>query len=679
MSAEVIQLPTPINRGTPGANPNDTFDPALVVWVMDVDKLPDLIEAIRRCSEVVIDLETTGLNEHADGRKPDWPVRATVVLASLTLPDEQHPEEEPVTFVVPLRHPRAPLYGRWRVVLTRIVAAIRDSGKPVTNQNLKFDLRWLFAHTGIDLSGQFAWDTQISSHLLDETASTKLKERAPATFGVRRWDDHDLSTPGAAQQVPLYELGLYAARDTYWTWKLAKRHRTLMGVGAEGEGLDEPEDAEEVELRRLGQLAVWCAMPTSATLTAMEQRGIRLDEQWVRRELGELDAQVEEIWPKLAERYPGMSLDDASFAPTSLWFMSWAEKAVEAGELRIMAYTKGQKPQWSKRVLRRNARTGSPVAQLLLDYRQAAKRAEFLHGWLEVLGVDGRIHATYNAGKVITGRLSAANPNMQQVTGALKPAFVPSEGHLIAELDYSQIELRVAAHIARCVPMIEAYQRGDDLHTLMAARITGKDPAEVTKEERQQAKAGNFGFLYGSSPEGFRDYAEDVYGVILTADEAVMIHRAFFQQWGGMSSWHEKAIRTARQTGQVVSPLGRVRRLPDIRSDNGYLAGHAERQAINSPVQSFASDLMQMAAASIEGYLPGYDRIEEARLVGTVHDSIVIEVPEDDWQRTTARCMRRMMSIDRPLERMGCQLSVPLAVEAKVSTRWGLGDIGVIQ
>lgn len=676
----------------------DLFDPDTIRWVLDPKELPALWAAIRDSSEVVIDLETTGLDEYATGLLPSWPESARISMAALTLPSAASPDAaKPLTYVVALSHPDSPLRGQWKRVVMELCRVIDEADVPVTNANLKFDMRWLYPISGIDLTHLFAWDTQISSHLLDENSPTALKERAPDTFGVARWDDHDLSTPAASEGVPLYELGIYAARDTYWTWRLAVLHRTIMGVGLEGEGQPEPESADEIEDRRLGTLASWCAMPTSATLTAMEQRGFGLDRNWVRARLEEGRAVSDMAYKALVAYYPIPEHDheldddcesscphnrlsgDPSFAATSLWFREWTQQAVIAGDLKVTALTPTGLPQWSKSVLTRQAREGSPVAVLLLEHRAATKQAEFLNAWLAKVTPFGKIHTTYHAGRVVTGRLSSSDPNMQQVTRLLKPAFVPSPGFYIAELDYSQIELRIAAFISRCERMMQAYRDGLDLHTMLAAQIAGKPLEEVTPQERQGGKAGNFGFIYGMGAEGFREYAEASYDVHFTPEEAEDIRRAFFDTWDGLAKWHIDAVRRARQTGQVISPIGRVRRLPDIWDSNPRTSSHAERNAINSPVQGFASDLMQMSAASIEGRLPGFDPVPEVRLLGTVHDSIVAEVPIRGWQQATGRMMRRMLGLNPVLLRMGCDLDVPLAVEATCGTRWGLGDVGVIK
>src|SRR5699024_4343357 len=137
-------------------------------------------------------------------------------------------EGEPSTYVVPLTHPESPWRGQWRKQLTVIAEAMQRSGALLIGHNVKFDHRWIYATTGVDLARQPLWDTRISAHRLDENTSTRLKERAPDTFGVERWDDVELSTPGAAELEPIFKLGEYAARDTYWTWKLYENHRSRM-------------------------------------------------------------------------------------------------------------------------------------------------------------------------------------------------------------------------------------------------------------------------------------------------------------------------------------------------------------------------------------------------------------------------------------------------------------------
>lgn len=644
-------------RGLPG------FDASLVSWADD-DTIDVALQAVLSASHVSFDLETTGLNEYTPG--------ARVVLLSLTVP--RRGEQDAHTWLVPLSHKKGPWFGEWRNILRRFSVAMQETSAPLIAHNGAFDVRWIAAHTGIDLSNSLTWDTMVAEHLLDENSSTKLKECVPRRFQIQRWDDFDLSSPGAAERAPLIKLGLYAARDTYWTWILYLAQQRDLWLA---DGLDPDEDPDSRSGIRLGNLSVECVMPMVRNLTNVQVRGLRLDQEWVHERLEMLALEEHREFSDLAARYEvENSIGNPSFAPTSKWFRAWATKAVEAEDLRVDALTGRGVPQWNKTVLNRQSREGREVATKLLALRQASKQQEFLRSWLEQVSTESRIHARYNVGKVSTGRLSSSEPNFQQVTKALKPAFIPSPGYYIAEIDFSQVELRVAAFIAQCIPMIEAYQRGDDLHRLMASEVTGKTPEEITGEERQKAKAANFGFIFGQESLGFMNYAESGYGVIMTLEEAENMRQAFFDRWEGMEQWHLAVAQRVQRDGFVVSPIGRMRRLEDALGNDAYLVEQAVRQAINSPVQSFASDIMQLTAADIGGQFG--NPVPDVRLVGTVHDSLVAEVPIHNWQVSVGRMMQRMINPHHLLERLGCRFDVPLAVEASVGSRWGLSDVATV-
>ena len=656
--------------------PSPATEVSTFVWVWDKPGLRNLLQyAIPTSDVITFDLETTGLDEHAvTGGQANGGVGARIVLASFTL---DHDDRE-TTYLVPLSHPQSPLLGQWRKVTRLLAQAMR--GHRLVGHNVKFDLRWLHAVTGVDLSPWLHWDTMLSAHLVDENSSHKLKEVAPAVFGIERWDDFSLNKPGAAEEVDLFQLGEYAGLDTLWTYRLY-RHDVEHLVNQWSD--IPPALPDEVEVARLGQLMEYVTIPTARTLTAIEQRGLILDTEWVQEERHKLQNRREAAFNELATLYIGDDLrgadgaildaSAANFAPTSLWFQAWATAAVRAGDLKVASLTPSGKPQWSKSVLNRQARAGSHVAQLLLDYRDASKKVEFLDSWLDKVSPDGRIHATYNVGSVSTGRLSSSGPNMQQVTRTLRPAFQPSPGYYLAELDYSQIELRVAAFISRCEPMIEAFNRGDDLHTLLAARIADKPLEEVTKEERQRGKSANFGLIYGMGAAGFREYSEDAYGVVMSEEEAAEVHATYFATWKGLREWHSTAGARLMREQQAVSPIGRIRRLSHLMWDEF----RAQRAAINSPVQGMASDIMQIAASLIEGTHPlGETPVDGARLVGTVHDSILVEVRTDDWESVVGRC-KKVMEDDvlEILRRLGCDFDVPLVADATVGRAWGLDDV----
>lgn len=661
-----------------------------ITWVWGKEDLKGLVKAIHASQKVVMDLETTGLDEYAEaGGATNGGYPARIVLASLTLPNAERAAagaydwrtfdgEQPMTYLVPLSHPASPLLGAWRKVMAIIGREINRSGKPFVNANIKFDARWVFSQTGVDLSDRIEWDTTVSSQLVDTEARTRLKIRAARDFGIEEWDDFDLSTPGAAERVDLIQLGEYAARDTYYTWKIEEEHRDQMFLT----GDEEPFDSDDIQMARLGKVATYVAMPTVKTLTKVEQRGFLLDVDWVHAKIEEMDGLRLKACEDILGLYgtapaPAPAKDGVTTAATSKWFQGFVAQAIEAGDLRVTARTDSGNAQWNKAVLIAQQRQGSPAADALLRHRDATKTLEFLRSWLELRDPNNVIHATYNVGFVKTGRLSSSNPNVQQISARLKPAFIPRPGHVLLDLDYSQVELRVAAFISRSAQMIEAFQRGDDLHRLLAAKIAGKAPEDVTSMERKRAKAGNFGLLYGMSPGGFQSYAATAYDVSLTLAEAQAVHSAFFEMWDGMRQWHERAKRRAYERGYVTSPIGRTQWLSDLYSKSSFKASHAERNALNSPVQGFGSDLMQMAAASIVGTLPGYPlpKVEGAHVVATVHDEICIEVPEDRWQEILVECKRRMEDVNTFLRPLDCQMDVPIVAGPSAGTRWGVHDL----
>lgn len=646
-----------------------------VAWITSDRAFDDFLEIAGSCDLFVFDLETTGLDEHAvTGGTSNGGVAARVSMLSATVASRQQ-AGKPITYLVPLSHPKSPFLGTWRDKLTRLAQRLVQRKRHLVAHNAKFDLRWMYAMTGYDLSHLLHWDTQVGAYLLDENSSTRLKEVVPRIFNVPPWDEHDLGYPGASEDVDYWELGEYAALDTWFTYVLYDYQARVMFLNDDDPYADGPLAPDEEQDYRVGHVGKQVAMPTVASLTAVEQRGILLDLRWVEENLEEREETSKELLKEMGEKY---GLDDrgSSAAATSQWFTRLTELAVERGDLKILSTTATGRPQWSKEVLGKLARQGYETAQLILDQRKATKEAEFLRSWLEKATPEGRIHANYNVGRVVSGRLSSSDPNMQQVTKSLRPAFIADPGHVIVDLDYSQLELRVAAFIARCEPMIEAFQRGDDLHSLLAARINGVPLDKVTPEMRQAAKAANFGLLYGQEAYGFRMYAEAVYGVELTEEEAVDIYNGFFDTWDGMRQWHEQTKRNVRTYGFVTSPIGRVRRLPEAQFDNAPYTTDSDRKAMNSPVQGFGADLMNISLASMQGYVSGIDAIEGVQPLATVHDSAVVQVPEDRWRELAEATAERMKNPHPVLRRMGVNFDVPLDVEYEVGTRWGLADVG---
>lgn len=638
------------------------FQPTDVRHVLQPTELHSLITALEtHVGLCILDLETTGLREH-------WRF-ARVVTASLTLPVLAENGDEigyPLTYVVGLSHPDAPMHTEWRKQLTKLASAIQKSKLGLVGHNIRFDVRWITATTGIDLTNQIVGDTGMTSHLLNENITASLKPRAMATFGLDSWMDFDWADiekqqrkdpryphcPLLAERVEYFTMAMYNARDTYWTWRLYQNHTIQMGLTEDSKDrLLEDGDTDSLNDLRLGQYYKRVSMNAVRTITRLEQFGMQLDVEWCRNRMIELREIMDLSYTELL--FDGGMPDvehEVSFAPTSLWFRAWSEMMVDEGKLRVIGITPGGNPAWGKAILNRLARDPQfYIAQILLDWRRANTELQFITSWLELVDTENRIHSTYNYYRVITGRLSSQDPNMQQVPKSAKKAFCAAPGYALVRADYSQIELRVAAHQAPCEPMIEAFKQGKDLHRVMAAIMAGCAEEDVTPDQRQGAKAGNFGFLFGMQAHKFVTYADDTYGVVFTHEEAEAVRTAFFETWTGMQEWHNRMIAASYNEGFVKSPLGRLRRNPD------------PLQAINSPVQGMASDMMTLAAGIIMRTYP------QVRPVALVHDAIYCEVPIELAEQLATGIKHAMeFLVLAELKKLGCDFRVPLVADVTI-------------
>jgi len=676
-------------------------------WVKNFEDLESLKRSILSSSEIVFDLETTGLNEHAKdvivyvpkmvgrGAKRHEElvtrivsVQARVALAQFTLPLGDRGEwdgEEPVTWLLPLSHPESWLerweYGlpgagptshNWMKVLRQVLRIAVEANKPFVGHNIKYDAKYAWATTGINIAPLILWDTADASRILEAGKSAKLADACKREFETESWKDVDLRAPGAAEGVPLQQLGEYGARDTWWTWKLSINQRRKMFLKIDAEPAPEPLIDSEIREAKAGKLALWVAMPTVRSLARIENRGILLDRERTRTLLNEAELICSNTLTEMSTMY-GMDPKNVSSAPTSHWFREFTTRGMEVGDLRLMELTPTGRPKWTKTTLNKIALQKGPdsVAAVILEQRKYAKRAEFLRVWLEQATDIDEIHTSYNTG-MVTGRLSSSGPNMQQVTKALRPCFIPRPGYVLADFDFSQIELRVAAYISRSEPMLQAFREGRDLHTLLAAQVAQKNIEDVTANERQMAKAVNFGLLFGLGAFGLRHYAEESYGVVMSQLEAQEFYSAYFETWKGLKTWHQEVEARLLRDSVSLSPLGRIRYFDGT-------GGNDLNAAINAPVQGMASDLMQIAIASIQGELPGFrGSITDARVVATVHDSAVIELPEDNWEEIAQKIKYEMENPNPILKKLGVELDVPIVVEATIGTRWSLSDVGVI-
>lgn len=317
----------------------------------------------------------------------------------------------------------------------------------------------------------------------------------------------------------------------------------------------------------------------------------------------------------------------------------------------------------------------SGIIDSILEYRQwSGYLSRYLTPWPRLADSDWRLHTHFKPYHTVTGRLSSESPNLQQVprNTFIRGIIGGTPGWKIVEADYSQAEMRIAAHYSQDRTMGRIFNTGRDIHMETAMSITGLTEDEVATEQRKMAKSVNFGFLYGMGWKHYIEYAAEKFELKVTESEAQEYRREFFRNFRSLAPWHGRQRKKAKMNGYVMSAIGRKRRLHDIESTNDGIRAEAERQAINSPVQSLASDMMLLAMIQLEKRLPG----EEARLISTVHDSIIFEIREDKVDKWIPIIRDEMENV--PLERLfDCILTIPIVVDIKVGDYWSEGSVEV--
>ena len=643
------------------------FDPRRLRYVTTPAQVGEFLDALEaHTGLVVLDGETTDLNPYQP-----W---SRIACLAFALPRDWD-DTDPAVWAVALSHPEAAVRGEWRGLLVRIAESLRYHNFDLVNQNLPFDLKWVRALTGIDLSAQAVWDTAMAARLLQDEGSVGLKTLVPKMFDIEAWDDgidfhqRELEQNAEAratgrppqrriaERVPFYELAFYAAGDVFWTWRLAQAQQETFASW----------DDMDPEMRQLGRLHEVVSVPTVWAMTRLSGNGLLVDREWMADKRAELTTECEKVDQRITDL---SGLDPCStYEPSSKIFRDWADRRAHEGKLRPMAITKTGKISWSYSSLVANRQAGYEMADLLIQYRKASKQVQMLDSWTPFIGADGRVRPSYNLYRTVTGRLSCSDPNAQQCPKSLKPMVIAPPRKAILEADLSQAEMRIAAFIAPCAPMKLALARGDDLHRMVAAEILGGRPEDVTKEDRQKGKAVNFGFLFTMREEKFIEYAAIQYDTHFSYEEAVAARRAFFDLWEGLEQWHQRVEYEVLSDGYVVSPIGRIRRPAGAKGD--YRQQYrAISQATNAPVQGFVSDIMMISAGLITTEMPWITP------VACVHDSFVFEVPEDRV-REAAEGVRLYMTGEPlyiELRKLGCELDVPLEIDISAGPRWGEGN-----
>lgn len=567
------------------------------------------------------------------------------------------------TAVVPLHHETTPWKSPESVLRYLKPALERDDCKYIAH-NGKFDCRWLAAK-GVFVPLTF--DTMLAAHMLDENRSKGLKQLSQVILDADAYDiGEDVKD---AYHTPLKRLCVYAAKDADYTLRLYHIFRE-----------------ELKEHPRTARIFKLLMMPASNVLTKVERRGTWVDPDRLNTGIEVAEENVEKI-KAIMYRYvdedkrPKLVPDGATKKLTKelagINFNSPQQVADwlfnDLG-LDPIKETKAENGNWStdESTLLQLAHHSKAV-RALLKYRKWAKYVDTYLAPLEVKHRDehSRIHPTFKLFGTVTGRLSCEEPNLQNIprNPFLRGVIGAPPGWKLIEADYSQIELRIAAQLANDTNLLRIFHEGRDPHMEMAVLMTSKIVEDITKEERKQAKPVNFGFLYGMGWEKFIEYARDNYEVDFTEEEARHFRELFFRKWPRLRAWHDRQRRVVQRYGYVQSPIGRVRHLPDVRSGDKGVRAEAERQAINSPVQSFASDLMLVSALQLD------DRLDprECFIVGSIHDALLFQVRDSaDSIRGSVETIREEMMNPPIGPQFGAELRVPIDVDIEVRQNWAV-------
>lgn len=412
--------------------------------------------------------------------------------------------------------------------------------------------------------------------------------------------------------------------------------------------------APEVEARGLKRVYEEIDLPLIPVLVAMERTGIRVETSQLEALGRRMDAEMQ----RLAQRIWELAGHEFNInSPQQLGKVLYEELRLPAP----VRYGKGKTQSTAADILETLA-AEYEIARLVLEYRQVAKlKGTYVDALPALIRPDtGRVHTTYNQAGAATGRLSSSNPNLQNIPirtelgREIRAAFVPEPGWMLVVADYSQIELRLLAHMSGDAVLTEAFRRGEDIHTRTAAEAFGVAPEQVTPEMRRLAKAVNFGIVYGQTPFGLAAQLG------IDRKEAEAYIRAYFELYKGVKAFIERTLEEVRRSGVAKTMFGRERPIPDIRSKNANARAFAERTAINTPLQGTAADLIKLAMIRLHGELEKQGL--RSRLLLQVHDELVLEAPGEEAQAVGELTRRVMEGV--------CELSVPLVVEIGVGPNW---------
>jgi len=509
----------------------------------------------------------------------------------------------------------------------------------IIGQNFKYDLNVL-ANYGITLSGM-RYDTMLESYVLDSTASRHdMDSLALKYLGYKTLKYEDVAGKGKHQinfsEVPLDTATAYAAEDADITFRL---HQHLW-----------PRLNETPSLVKLFNDI---EMPLVPVLARMERHGVLIDIDMLRKQSHELGKRVLEIEHE-AHNLAGQPFNMGS--PKQI-----QEVLYDKHKLPMLKKTPTGQPSTAEEVLQELA-LDYPLPQLILEFRSLSKlKSTYTDKLPEMINPEtGRVHTSYHQAVAATGRLSSTDPNLQNIPvrtaegRRIRQAFIAAPGYQIMSADYSQIELRIMAHLSGDKGLIQAFAEKRDVHRATAAEVFGVDPQRVTDDMRRAAKAINFGLIYGMSAFGL---AKQLRIERVAAQEYV---ERYFTRYPGVREFMDRTRETARRQGYVETLFGRRLHTSEINAANMNRRQAAERAAINAPMQGTAADLIKLAMIAVEQWIS--DSGLDIRMIMQVHDELVFEVAESAVEPARENVRAAMSGV--------AKLSVPLVVDIGLGGNW---------
>lgn len=523
-------------------------------------------------------------------------------------------------------------------VLARLKPWLESPDRKKVGQNLKYDAQVL-ANYGIELNG-IEHDTLLESYVLESHRTHDMDSLALRHLGVKTIKYEDVAGKGAKQigfdEVALAQAAEYAAEDADITLQL---HRALY-----------PQIAREPGLERVYREI---EMPVSLVLRKMERNGVLIDD-------ARLQAQSNEIAMRLVD------LEAQAYALAGGEFNLGSPKQIgqiffEKLQLPVVKKTPSGAPSTDEEVLQKLAED-YPLPKLLLEHRGLSKLKSTYTDKLPrmVNPSTGRVHTNYAQAVAVTGRLASNDPNLQNIPvrtaegRRIREAFIAAPGHRIVSADYSQIELRIMAHISGDASLLRAFSQGEDIHRATAAEVFGVTPLEVNADQRRIAKVINFGLIYGMSAFGLAS------NLGITRDAAKLYIDRYFARYPGVAQYMEDTRASAKERGYVETVFGRRLWLPEINGGNGPRRQAAERAAINAPMQGTAADLIKLSMIAVDGWLTR-DKLA-SRMIMQVHDELVLEVPDDELSLVREKLPEMMCGV--------AKLKVPLVAEVGAGANW---------